>query len=315
MDRRRPSGAPAHIGVSDVERLEAGTVELRAVDYQFGGGSCHRAVLSRLPRARSMLAATMPVTLTRRLDTAVADLHNLAGWTLFDTGSVTEALRHFGSALDLAARAGNEELAANIRYRIGRIHLHHDCPGRALAEFELGRRAASSSPGTLPAAILSANVAWAYAKLGCPQEAIAALGRMQNEYAAADPAEVPSWATFFTDIDVAAMIGSVYTDLARFVDPVYARRAVPALQTAVDHYGDRMIRSRVFCLISLAVNRLLLHDVDQAVDTGRDALVQGRTVQSVRLLDRLRPLENEARKWGGAGELTEQIRTMLPAAS
>jgi tetratricopeptide (TPR) repeat protein len=315
MDRRRPSGAPAHIGVSDVERLESGTRDLRALDYQYGGGSCHRAVLSRLPRARAMLGATMSVRLTRRLDTAVADLHNLAGWTLFDNGSATEALWHFGSALDLATRAGDKAMTANIRYRIGRVHLHYNSPGRALAEFELGRRAAKASPNTHTAAILSANVAWAHAKLGRAEEAIAALGAMQNEFAAADLSEIPSWAAFFTEIDVAGMIGSVYTDLARFVDPVHARRAVPALEAAVNSYGNDMIRSRAFCLISLAVDHLLLHDVDHAVDIGRDAITLGRTVRSERFRDRLRPLENEARRWSGAGELTEQIRTMLPAAS
>jgi tetratricopeptide (TPR) repeat protein len=315
MDRRRPSGAPAHIGVSDVERLETGTRELRAVDYQYGGGSCHRAVLSKLPRARAMLGATMSVRLTRRLDTAVADLHNLAGWTLFDFGSPGEALRHFGSALDLATSAGDKTMTANIRYRIGRVHLHYNSAGRALAEFELGRQAAKASPNTLAAAILSANVAWAHAKLGRAEEAIAALGAMRNEFAAADLSEVPSWAAFFTEVDVAGMIGSVYTDLARFADPMYARRAVPALESAVAGYGNGMVRSRAFCLISLAVDHLLLHDVDHAVDAGREAITLGRTVRSERLRDRLRPLENEARRWSGAGELTEQIRTMLPAAS
>jgi tetratricopeptide (TPR) repeat protein len=245
----------------------------------------------------------------------VADLHNLAGWTLFDSGSPTEALWHFGSALDLATRAGDKAMTANIRYRIGRIHLHYNSAGRALAEFELGRRAAKASPNTLVASILSANVAWAHAKLGRADEAIAALQAAQNEFEAADQSEVPSWAAFFTEADVAGMIGSVYTDLARFADPMYARRAVPALGTAIAGYGDGMLRSRTFCLISLAVNHLLLHDVDHAVDVGRDAVVQGRTVRSERLRDRLRPLENEARKWSGAGELTEQIRTMVPAAS
>ncbi|MBP2325782.1 tetratricopeptide (TPR) repeat protein [Kibdelosporangium banguiense] len=315
MDRRRPSGAPAQIGISDVQRLEAGTRDLRALDYQYGGGSCHRAVLSRLPRARAMLGATMPVQLTRRLDTAVADLHNLAGWTLFDHGSVPEALRHFGSALDLATRAGNKAMTANIRYRIGRVHLHYNSSGRALAEFELGRQAAQASPNTLGTAILSANVAWAYAKLGRAKEAIAALARMQDEFAAADRTEVPGWDAFFTEVDVAGMIGSVYTDLARFADPAYARRAVPALERAVSGYGDGMLRSRAFCLISLAVNHLLLQDVDHAVDVGRGAIRLGRTVRSARLRDRLRPLENEARRWSGADDLTEEIRAMLPAAS
>jgi tetratricopeptide (TPR) repeat protein len=307
-----PGRPTARIEPADVERLEQSTRNLRAVDYQYGGGSCHRAVLSRLPRARMMLGATMSVTLARRLDTAVADLHNLAGWTLFDHGALADAMHQFRAALNLASRAGNQDMVANIRYRMGRVHLHHNAPERALAEFEQARRSAGDLH---TAALLSANVAWANAKLGQAEHAIAALGSMQNEFSAADHTAVPGWAAFFTEVDVAGMTGSVYTDLARLVDRAYAKRAVPVLEAAIDGYGDGMRRSRAFCLISLSVNQLLLHDVDQAVDTGSAALVHGRTVRSARLRDRLHPLASEARRWCGAGELTEQIRAMLPAAS
>ncbi|CAM3293195.1 hypothetical protein KIPE111705_00165 [Kibdelosporangium persicum] len=315
MYRSRPAGAPARIGIADVEGVEQAAREFRALDYQYGGGSCHRSVLSRLPKARALLGATVPVRLTRRLDTAVADMHNVAGWTLFDSGSITEALHHFAAALDLATRAGNKELVSNVHYRIGRVHLHHNSAGQALWEFERGLRAARAANSTLAAAILSANQAWAYAKLGRAEEAVAALATTRNEFEAADLSTVPSWAAFFTETDMTATMGSVYTDLARFVDARFAKRAVPSLEVAIRSYGDRMARSRAFCLISLAVNRLLLHDVDTAVDIGRDALVHGRSVKSSRLRDRLAPLENEARRWSGADELTYEIRTMMPAAS
>lgn len=306
-----PGRPTARVSPVEIEDLEEATRNLRAVDYQYGGGSCHRAVLARLPRARAMLDATTPVTLTRRLDTAVADLHNLAAWTLFDHGSRTDALHHFRVALSLAGRAGNQAMVANVRYRMGRVHLHHNSPGNALAEFKQGRRAVTDHHS---AAILSANVAWAYAKLGQAESAVTALASMQDEFAAADRSDVPGWAAFFTETDVAGMIGSVYTDLARSVNPNYAKRAVPALEAAIAGYGDGMGRSRAFCLISLAVSQLLLNDVDQAVDTGSAALAQGRSVRSVRVRDRLRPLASEARRWSGAEELTEQIRAALPAA-
>lgn len=315
MYRSRPTGAPARIGTADVESVEAAVRDLRALDYQYGGGSCHRAVLAKLPRARAMLGATMSVRLATRLDTAVADLHNLAGWTLFDNGSIAEARHHFDAALALATHSGNKAMAANIRYRIGRIHLHYNSAGQALAEFGRGRHEAAAANSPIAAAILAVNQAWAYAKLGRADDAIEALGTMRDEFEAADRADVPDWAAFFTEVDVVAMIGSVYTDLARFVDPAYARRAVPALETAIGSYGDGMARSRVFCMISLAVNLLLMQDVDTAVDVGREALVHGRAVKSSRLRDRLRPLENEARKWSGADQLSEEIRAMLPAAS
>ncbi|ONI89833.1 hypothetical protein ALI144C_03815 [Actinosynnema sp. ALI-1.44] len=315
MYRSRPAGAPARIGIADVERVEQAVRDLRALDYQYGGGSCHGTVLSKLPNTRAMLAGTVPVRLTRRLDAAVADMHNVAGWTLFDNGDATAALHHFTAALDLATRAGDKAMIANIRYRMGRVHLHYNAAGRALAEFDRGRAAAMASNCTIAAAILAANQAWAYARLGRAEEAIEGLATSRTEFEAANGFHVPGWAAFFTETDVVAMIGSVHIDLARFVDHRYAKHAVPALEAAVGSYGDGMARSRTFCLISLAIGRLLLHDVDRAVDVGREALRHSRSIKSVRVRDRLRPLENEARRWGGADELTEGIRMMLPAAS
>ncbi|MDX8031256.1 hypothetical protein SK803_13595 [Lentzea sp. BCCO 10_0856] len=43
-------------------------------------------VLAELSTARRMLAGAAPYEVRTRLCNAVADLHNLAGWTCFDTG-------------------------------------------------------------------------------------------------------------------------------------------------------------------------------------------------------------------------------------
>ncbi|NUT50980.1 MAG: transcriptional regulator, partial [Saccharothrix sp.] len=36
---------PTHIGIDDVERLEAETERLRGLDYRLGGGACRDAAL------------------------------------------------------------------------------------------------------------------------------------------------------------------------------------------------------------------------------------------------------------------------------
>jgi tetratricopeptide (TPR) repeat protein len=291
-----PPLAPGRIGMSDVERIEDATGAFRVLDYRYGGGACHDAVVDYLPWGRRMLGGDATGMVMDRLFVAVADLHNLAGWTSFDTGQLRVARAYFGRALELAERGGDDALVANIRYRRGRVHLHHNAPDQALMEFQLGQVAAQACGCALAVAILCANQAWAYAKMGRDDEALALLGRSRDEFARADLAEAPAWAMFFTETDLCAMVGTVYTELAVSVNPTYTRSAIPALAMAINGYGPDMTRSRSFNLISLATNHLLDDDVDQAATVGAQAVAVCESVKTARTKDRLQPLKREADK-------------------
>ncbi|HET9116586.1 MAG TPA: transcriptional regulator, partial [Pseudonocardiaceae bacterium] len=225
--------APGRVGVSDVERIEDTTRAFRALDYQYGGGACHDAVVSYLPWGVRMLAGDATSLVMDRLCVAVANLHNLAGWTSFDIGQVGVARSCFGRALELAEQGHHDGLVANIWYRMGRVDLHHHAPDEALAEFQLGQVAAQACGSALAVAILCGNQAWAYAKMGRADQALALLGRSADEFARAE-AEAAPWAAFFTETDLSAMVGTVYTELAVTADPSYTRLAIPALLTALN---------------------------------------------------------------------------------
>src|SRR5256714_776258 len=304
--------APGRVGRSDVERIEDTTRALRALDYQYGGGACQAAVVGYLPWGRRMLAGDATSLVMDRLCVAVADLHNLAGWTSFDIGRVGVAHTYFGRALELAEQGHHDALVANIRYRMGRVHLHHDAPGKALAEFQLGQVAAQACGSALAVAILCGNQAWAYAKMGRDDQALALLGRSRDEFARADLAKAPPWAAFFTETDMSAMVGTVYTELAVAVDPAYTRSAIPAVSTALNGYGPEMTRSRSFNLIHLATNHLLEGDIDQAATVGADRKSVCESVKTARTKGRLWPLQREADKRrlnAGARALSERIAT------
>src|SRR5690348_5754518 len=132
----------SRVGLADVRRLEDVVAELRALDYRYGGGACRVAVESRLPAATALLEGMAKTVVLARLHTVVADLYNLAGWTNFDQDRPVAALDAFARALELAVEAGNDDLQANIRYRVGRLHLHYGAVDSALAEFAQGREAA-----------------------------------------------------------------------------------------------------------------------------------------------------------------------------
>src|SRR2546421_10248847 len=81
-----PPLAPGHIGVSDVERIEDATRAFRGVDYRYGGGACHDAVVGYLPWGLRMLSADATGLVVDRLGGAVADLPHLGGRASFYPG-------------------------------------------------------------------------------------------------------------------------------------------------------------------------------------------------------------------------------------
>ncbi|MFJ8914384.1 tol-pal system YbgF family protein [Amycolatopsis sp. NPDC102389] len=288
--------APDRVGNRDVEALETQTKALRAVDYQCGGGMCRDAVVVRIHRGHRMLATSISEPVRVRLFSAVADLHNLAGWACFDSGHVGAAQHHLDVALKLAADGENAELIANIHYRRGRIDLHYGAPDEALTQFELGRLAARRAGSKLAASILSANQGWAYAKKGDANLAVGLMDRAGEEFAEKDEAEPPDWARFFSEVDVSAMAGSVHIDLALRIGGRHTGLAIDALTDAVRGYGPEMARSRSLCLSMLATGHVLGGDGDEALSVGVQAIESAETLKSVRTRDRLRPLEREAAK-------------------
>jgi hypothetical protein len=279
---------PFRVGVSDLAALEAATRAFRALDYRYGGGFC-RAPLAALGSWTVVLReGTVPPRLRRRLCRVLADLHNLLAWTEFDSGRDESALRSFDVAAELAVEAGDHDLLANIRYRRGRLHLHHRAVDSALAEFEQGRLAARRGPYARTQAILAANQAWAWAMRADESAALRHLGEAADAFAA-DSVAAP-WARFDAN-DLSAMIGTVRVELACTVDPHHAVRAIPFLDDAVAAYGPEMSRSRSLTQIMLALGHALRRDTETAARVGAEAIGAAREVRSVRAEGRLRPLE------------------------
>jgi tetratricopeptide (TPR) repeat protein len=283
---------PGRIGMSDVRRVEATIRRLRAVDYQCGGGSCREAALAELNTARPLLAASTTDEVRTRLRKAVADLHNLAGWTCFDAGQAQAALNHFGQALELA-RSGDRELAANIHYRIGRVHLHHNDSARALSEFERGE---NITRDTLATSLLLANQAWSHATLGHVDDTLQLLGRAVHAFDRATPVSAPSWLAFYDQTDLSGLTGVIYTELAQRVDTSYTSFAIPQLTVAVAGYGEAMTRSRALSLTALAINHFIDDDADRGAKVGTQAVEIAARLKSPRTLERMHPLRNEAHR-------------------
>ncbi len=297
----------ARVGLADVRRLEDVVAELRGLDYRYGGGACRVAVESRLPAAVALLEGVTKTVVLARLCTAVADLYNLAGWTNFDQDRPAAALAAFRRALELAIRAENDDLQANVRYRMGRLHLHHGAVDAALEEFARGREAALLAHSKLAQAILSANQAWAHAKKADVTEALTYLRRAREEFAEAEGRESSPWDSFFGVTDMAAMVGTVHGELAQVVDIRHGRDGIPALTDAIAGYGRSMTRSRSLTLIWLATVHALDGDLDVATAVGEEAIGLAAALRSPRTRQRLGSLSAAARRFSGNADAREIV--------
>ncbi|RSM43052.1 hypothetical protein DMA12_20615 [Amycolatopsis balhimycina DSM 5908] len=216
----------------------------------------------------------------------------------------------FARALELAIEAGNDDLQANIRYRVGRLHLHYGAIDAALAEFARGREVALLAHSPLAQAILSANQAWAHAKKADVTAALTYLHRARAEFAEAEWREPSPWAAFFGAADMAAMIGTVHGELAQMADIRHGRDGIPALIEAIREYPRGMARSRSLTLIWLATVHALDGDLDVAATVGEEAVELAGALRSPRVKQRLHSLSAAARRFSGnsaAREIVERI--------
>lgn len=308
--------APGRIGMTDVRQVEAATRALRSLDYQYGGGFCRDAVVAQLSWGQQMLSASGADVVKQRLHVALADLHNLAGWTSFDIGLIDSARNHFGRALELAKAGNSNQLVANILYRMGRVYLHKESPDDALKMFQLGQIAAQESGSELAVAVICANQAWAYAMMGHEDQTMKLIGRTRDEFARSGGGDAEDWVKFFNEDDVYAMIGTVHSVLAQKVDTKHTKYAIPALQRAIGAYGDDMARSKAFNLSFLATNHLLDGDIDHGAKVGHQAVDLAQHLKSRRVRDRLAPLKIEAdkrRNFGDARDLSDTIARFYEA--
>ncbi|QFZ19234.1 hypothetical protein [Saccharothrix syringae] len=304
---------PARIGTTDVRRLESATRVLREQDYRDGGGACRTALRAQIAHGRRLLRAQAREQVRDRLLVAVADLHNLAGWTAFDTGHPRAARAHYRSALALLEGHRQQDLVANVRYRSSRAHLHRHDPTGALRELEHARAAADRGASARTSAIISVNQAWAHAMRGDRVEALSLLARGEEELAAAGGGAPRPWSAFFDPTDLQAMTGTVHTELAAAGDRMCTRFAIPALTAAVEGYGAGMRRSAAFSLTALALDHVLDGDPVRGARVGVRAVHLAEELTSTRVADRMRPLlrECEQRHHPALVDLAGRLRVLV----
>ncbi|MFF4584390.1 regulator [Streptomyces sp. NPDC001388] len=280
-------GPGQRVSGGDISALRSVGELFRTLDNMYGGGHARQALVRYLEHeCEPMLRGVYGEQTGRRLFGAAADLTRLAGWTSFDIAAHGLAQRYFVQALRLAQAAGDRAYGSFVLVTMSRqaVYLGH---GREAVQ--LARVAQQGVGGGAPPvvqALLHAAEARGHGVLGEVRACTAALVRAERALEAARGGdEVPYWARFFDEGQLADEFGHCHRDLQQF--RAAAQHAERSLQLRPAAYA----RSRLFCRVVLASARLGLGELDQACQLAAEAAGQAAEMRSVRAVEYVRDFE------------------------
>lgn len=231
------------------ERLAALVAErtdtLRRMDDFLGGGDLHDLVRRELRSTIALVRqASYAEPVGRGLLGAVGELAQLAGWVASDAGWYVTAERYYLGGVSAAHAAGDDPLAANLlsslSYQLANVGDRREAVLLATA----AAQGAGSAATATTRALLSERVAWAQARLGCPEATLRALGEVDEAYADRSPEADPIWVYWLNRDKIDVMAGRCLTELRR------PERAIRLLGKAVEAYDDTHARELALYLSS-----------------------------------------------------------------
>ena len=303
------------LGAADVIRMGAVTAMYRSLDYEHGGGLLHIHVAQFAESASGLVDCSFSESMRPLLLAAIAEARQLAGWTAFDAGLHSDALRHWMSAERAAVAAGDVRLAARIRYCQAKQfqHLRHNRD--AIDTIRLARDHLGTAATAAISAMLDGAEAASHGAIGDTRQARACLDRAHRAFDQIDPEREPNWMGFFDRGEMLAQYGRVYRDMAR-ADRRNGPDAVHWVSQAVQAFGPQNVRSTVLNEVGLCSALFLAGDPEQAVAVGMRVIDRARGLTSTRVLDRIRNVRRDLgdfAKRDDTREFGRAIATLEPA--
>ncbi|MDX3240216.1 regulator, partial [Streptomyces sp. ME03-5709C] len=284
--RTASAGGGRRVGPGDIAALRSVGDLLRTHDNAYGGGHTRQALVRYLEHeAEPMLRGSYAESTGRRLFAAVADLTRLAGWTSYDIGAHGLAQRYFVQALRLAQAAGDRVYGGYVLVTMSRqaVYLGHGREAVQLAR--VAQQGVGSGAPPVVQALFHAAEARGHGLLGEARACTAALVRAERALeAAGNGDDVPSWARFFDEAQLADEFGHCHRDLGQY------RAASQHAERSLRLRGHAYARSRVFCRTVLATARLGLGEVDAACALGAEAMQAAVEMRSLRAVEYVRDL-------------------------
>ncbi|NBM20961.1 regulator, partial [Streptomyces sp. GC420] len=280
-------GGPARVTAGDIAALRSVGELFRTLDNAYGGGHARQALVRYLEHeVEPILRGTYGEATGRKLFAAAADLTRLAGWTSYDIAAHGLAQRYFVQALRLAQAAGDRAYGSYVLVTMSRqaVYLGHGREAVQLAR--VAQQGVGSSAPPVVQSLLHAAEARGHGVLGEGRACSTALARAERALESARSGdEVPHWARFFDEAQLADEFGHCHRDLQQH------RMAAQHAERSLQLRGNGFVRSRLFCRVVLACARLGLGDVEEACRLGAEAAQQATEMRSVRALEYIRDFE------------------------
>ncbi|MFF3844032.1 regulator [Streptomyces sp. NPDC002328] len=271
----------------DISALRSVGELFRTLDDMYGGGHARQALVRYLEHeCEPMLRGTYGEQTGRRLFAAAADLTRLAGWTSFDIAAHGLAQRYFVQALRLSQAAGDRAYGAYVLVTMSRqaVYLGHGREAVQLAR--VAQQGVGTNAPPVVQALLHSAEARGHGVLGEVRACTASLVRAERALEAGRAGdEVPFWARFFDEGQLADEFGHCHRDLQQF------RAAAQHAERALQLRPVAFARSRLFCRVVLASARLGLGELDQACQLAAEAAGQAVEMRSVRAVEYVRDFE------------------------
>jgi transcriptional regulator with XRE-family HTH domain len=299
-----------HVGLGDVERIEATTDAFRDWDHRWGGALCRPAIVAQLKwvitTGKKAVIASDDVR--RRLLVATADLAQVAAFVHFDVEHHNEARRLWMVALDASREAGKLDLAGSVLVDLADQALHLDRPDEALRLVRLAQVTTADrdqSATDRAQSRYAGHEAWCHAATGHRQACERALGEAEEHFASVGDDDPPPWFGHWDRQAMAGLSGHVYHVLADHV-PAAAGKAEPLLREAVEGGSAGFARRRTRRLIALSATYFQQGDgIGEGIHLGRQALSGVDGLKSPRTLVRLRQLDKAAARFNDQPDVPE----------
>jgi len=283
------------VGRGDIAAVRAVGDLFRSLDNAYGGGHARQALIRYLEsEAEPMLRGRYNEAIGRSLFGAVADLTRLAGWTSYDIGAHGLAQRYFVQSLRLAQAANDRLYGGYVLVTMSRqaVYLGHGREAVQLAR--VAQQGVGAVAPTTVQALMHAAEARGHGLIGDTRACTTSLVRAERALQAARPGdELPSWARFFDEAQLADEFGHCYRDLQQWRP--CAQHAERSLRLRSGSYA----RSRVFCRTVLATARLGMGEVDDACSAATEALRGASEMRSLRAVEYLREFSRKLAPYRG----------------
>jgi hypothetical protein len=280
-------GPGQRVTSGDIAALRSVSELFRALDQAYGGGHARQALVRYLEHElEPMLRGTYGEQTGRRLFAAAADLTRLAGWTSYDIAAHGLAQRYFVQALRLSQAAGDRAYGSYVLVTMSRqaVYLGHGREAIQLAR--VAQQGVGTTAPPVVQALMHAAEARGHGVLGEVRACTASLVRAERALEAARPGdEVPYWARFFDEAQLADEFGHCHRDLQQF------RAAAQHAERSLQLRAPAFARSRLFCRVVLASARLGLGELDQACVLGAEAAGAAVEMRSVRAIEYVKEFE------------------------